>query len=81
MIVDFLFANRNDDAADDNQYHTENDGSGSFSAKASQAIDWATRKKIASGGVRKIMKLEGNAEERQDKGDRKAPHPLKKIQR
>jgi hypothetical protein len=52
-----------------------------FSAKASQAIDWATRKKIASGGVRKIMKLEGNAEQRQDKGDRKAPHPLKKMQR
>ena len=52
-----------------------------FSAKASQAIDWATRKRIASGGVRKIMKLEGNAEEREGKGDRKVPHPLKKMQR
>lgn len=27
------------------------------------------------------MKLEGNVEEREDKGDRKAPHPLKKMQR
>jgi hypothetical protein len=28
MIVDLLFSNRNNEAADDNQYPTENSGSG-----------------------------------------------------
>jgi hypothetical protein len=48
MIVDLLFSNRNNEPADDNQYPTENNGREGFSAKASQAIEWATRKKIVT---------------------------------